>query len=188
MNVGNSNNKNNENSTDVIGVISAIAGLATAVTPLLINAIDSAKNNLSEKTSEEKVKVPEMYHKGFPIDLKQAIKMLEDSGLKCSTSELTVKDANPRYKDCFDSQVIDSSPKQGSLIKIGSTVCLRYIPGEVVEESQRMFDKIQQSKAEARERVKENFTETVKKTKRGVTKIFNRKNRDNLIEEDVSNE
>lgn len=188
MNVENSNNKNNKNSTDVIGVISAIAGLATAATPLLINAIDNAKNNLSEKNSEEKVKVPELYHKGFPIDLEQAVKMLEDCGLKSSTSKLTVKDASPRYKDCFDSQVIDSNPKQGTLIKIGSTVCLRYIPGEVVAESQRLFDEIQQSKIEAKERAKENFTETMRKTKQGVIKIFNRKNKDETMEESVSNE
>lgn len=127
----NNTNKNNKGSTDVIGVISALAGLATAATPLVANAINNAKNKSSEKT-EEKIKIPELYHKGFPIDLEQAVRMLEDCGLKSSTSKLTIKEANPRYKDCFDSQVIGSNPKQGTVVKIGSTVCLRYIPDEVL--------------------------------------------------------
>ena len=117
----NNTNKNNKGSTDVIGVISALAGLATAATPLVANAINNAKNKSSEKT-EEKIKIPELYHKGFPIDLEQAVRMLEDCGLKSSTSKLTIKEANPRYKDCFDSQVIGSNPKQGTVVKIGSTV------------------------------------------------------------------
>ena len=114
----NNTNKNNKGSTDVIGVISALAGLATAATPLVANAINNAKNKSSEKT-EEKIKIPELYHKGFPIDLEQAVRMLEDCGLKSSTSKLTIKEANPRYKDCFDSQVIGSNPKQGTVVKIG---------------------------------------------------------------------
>lgn len=170
----NNTNKNNKGSTDVIGVISALAGLATAATPLVANAISNAKSKSSEK-AEEKIKIPELYHKGFPIDLKQAIKMLDDCGLKSSTSKLTIKEANPRYKDCFDSQVIGSNPKQGAVVKIGSTVCLRYIPDEVIIESQKIFDELQRNKKEAKERTRENFSVAVQKTKRGVTKILKKR-------------
>ena len=183
----NNTNKNNKNPTDVIGVISALAGLATAATPLVVNAINNAKSKSSEK-SEEKIKIPELYHKGFPIDLSQAVKILEDCGLKSSTSKLTVKEANPRYRDCFDSQVIGSNPKQGTLVRIGSTVCLRYIPEEVILESQKIFDEMQRSKIEAKERTRENFSVAVKKTKRGVGKIFKRGNKVESIKEDVSDE
>ena len=77
----NTTNKNNKSSTDVIGVISALAGLATAATPLVANAINNAKSKSSDK-AEEKIKIPELYHKGFPIDLEQAVRILEDCGLK----------------------------------------------------------------------------------------------------------
>lgn len=183
----NNTNKNNKNPTDVIGVISALAGLATAATPLVVNAINNAKSKSSEK-SEEKIKIPELYHKGFPIDLEQAVRMLEDCGLKSSTSKLTMKEANPRYRDCFDSQVIGSNPKQGTIVKIGSTVCLRYIPEEVIAESQRLFDDMQRTKAEAKERTKEKFYLAVQKTKQGTVKIFKRSNKVESIEEDMSNE
>ena len=176
------NNTNNKGSTDVIGVISALAGLATAATPLVANAINNAKNKSSEKT-EEKIKIPELYHKGFPIDLEQAVRMLEDCGLKSSTSKLTIKEANPRYKDCFDSQV-----KQGTVVKIGSTVCLRYIPDEVIIESQKIFDELQRNKKESKERTRENLSVVAKRTKQSVTKIFKRNNKEKIIGEDMPNE
>lgn len=183
----NNTNKNNKGSTDVIGVISALAGLATAATPLVANAINNAKNKSSEKT-EEKIKIPELYHKGFPIDLEQAVRMLEDCGLKSSTSKLTIKEANSRYKDCFDSQVIGSNPKQGTVVKIGSTVCLRYIPDEVIIESQKIFDELQRNKKESKERTRENLSVVAKRTKQSVTKIFKRNNKEKIIGGDMPNE
>lgn len=83
--------------------------------------------------------------------------MLEDCGLKSSTSKLTIKEANPRYKDCFDSQVIGSNPKQGTVVKIGSTVCLRYIPDEVIIESQKIFDELQRNKKNPRNALEKIF-------------------------------
>ena len=183
----NNTNKNNKNSTDAIGVISALAGLATAATPLVVNAINNAKSKSSDKT-EEKIKIPELYRKGFPIDLHQAVKILEDCGLKSFTSKLTIKEANPRYKDCFDLQVISSNPKQGTLVKIGSTVCLRYIPEEVIAESQKLFDEMQRNKMETKERTKEKISVVVQKTKQGAVKIFKRSNKVESIEEEVSDE
>ena len=152
-----------------------------------IDAINNAKSKSSDK-AEEKIKIPELYHKGFPIDLEQAVRILEDCGLKSSTSKLTIKEANPRYRDCFDSQVIGSNPKQGALVKIGATVCLRYIPEEVIAESQRIFDETQRAKEEARERTKEKFSVAVQKTKQGAVKIFKRSNKVESIEEEVSDE
>ena len=192
--MGNDNsNKKNNNLTNTASVISALAGLATAATPLVTKAIENARDKSPEKI-EEKVKVPELYHKGFPIDLDQAIKILEDCGLKVSKSKLTLKEAKPQYKDCFGSQVIDSNPKQGSAVKVGSTVCLRYIPDEVVKESQKMFDEIERSKIEAKEkkaadklerkeRTRESVVGAVDKARQGVGKIFKRDSKGKIIEE-----
>lgn len=48
-----------------------------------------------------------------------------------------MKEADPKYHDYEDTQVIDSNPKQGTKVKIGTTVCLRYITAEVIEASQK---------------------------------------------------
>lgn len=191
--MGNSNKGGNKNLSGIAGIITAVGTVATVVTPLVEKAIDNVGSQPKEKVNE-KVKVPELYHKGFPIDLDQAIKILEDCGLKASKSKLTLKEAKPQYKDCFGSQVIDSNPKQGSAVKVGSTVCLRYIPDEVVVESQKMFDEIERSKIEAKEkkaadklerkeRTRENVVGAVDKARLGVGKIFKRDSKEKIIEE-----
>lgn len=182
------NSGGNKNSNGIVGIIAAVGAITPVVAPLIEKAIDKVGKQSDERTVE-KVKIPELYHKGFPIDLEQAMKMLEDCGLKSSKSKLTLREANPRYKDCFDLQVIDSNPKQGSVVKIGSTVCLRYVPEEVVVESQRIFDETQRIKAEAKERAKENIAGAVNKTKQGVVRILKRNNKEKNMEEgDISNE
>ena len=78
--------------------------------------------------------------------------MLTERGLKVSKSKLRMKEADPKYRDYEDTQVIDSNPKQGAKVKIGTTVCLRYITAEVIEESQKkIFDDGVRIKQEAKE-------------------------------------
>ncbi len=191
--MGTNNKGGNKNLSGIAGIITAVGTVATVVTPLVEKAIDNVGNQPKEKVNE-KVKVPELYHKGFPIDLEQAIKILEDCGLKVSKSKLTLKETKPEYKDCFAEQVMDSNPKQGSVVKVGSTVCLRYIPDEVIVESQKMFDEIERSKIEVREkkvadklerkeRIRESVAGAVDKARRGVGKIFKRDNNEKIIEE-----
>ena len=140
------------------------------------------------KKQKKRLRYQNYIIKDVPIDLEQAVRMLEDCGLKSSTSKLTIKEANPRYKDCFDSQVIGSNPKQGTVVKIGSTVCLRYIPDEVIIESQKIFDELQRNKKESKERTRENLSVVAKRTKQSVTKIFKRNNKEKIIGEDMPNE
>ena len=94
-----------------------------------------------------------------------------------------MKEADPKYRDYEDTQVIDSNPKQGTKVKIGTTVCLRYITAEVIEESQKIFDddvRIKQEakeqkaaeKQEKKERLKESVSETMDSAKSGLEKIF----------------
>lgn len=174
--------KSNKNISGVIGAIGAVGGLITAVTPLVEKAIDNAQNKPTEKI-DTKVTIPELYRKGFPIDLEQAEELLTECGLKVSKSRLRIKEADPKYRDYEDTQVIDSNPKQGAKVKIGTTVCLRYITAEVIEESQKIFDdsvRIKQEakeqkaaeKQEKKERLKESVSETIDSAKSGLGKIF----------------
>lgn len=174
--------KSNKNISGVIGAIGAVGGLITAVTPLVEKAIDNAQNKPTEKI-DTKVTIPELYRKGFPIDLEQAEELLTERGLKVSKSKLRMKEADPKYRDYEDTQVIDSNPKQGVKVKIGTTVCLRYITAEVIEESQKIFDdsvRIKQEakeqkaaeKQEKKERLKESVSETMDSAKSGLEKIF----------------
>lgn len=180
--------KSNKNLTGVVGAIGAVGTLVTAVTPLVEKAIDNAQNNSGEK-EPNKVAIPELYKKGFPIDLEQAEKLLIDCGLKTIKSELKIKDANPKYANCFDMQVLNSSPKQGTMVKLGSTVCLQYITQSVIDESQKIIEDTKRAMVEAKDKKlaeknerREHTKETVKnmtdKAVGGVKKIFARTGKD----------
>ena len=173
--------KSNKNIAGIIGAIGAVGGLINAATPLVEKAIDNAQNNLEKMDS--KVVIPELYRKGFPIDLAQAEELLTERGLKVSKSKLRMKEADPKYRDYEDTQVIDSNPKQGTKVKTGTTVCLRYITADVIEESQKIFDdgiRIKQEakeqkaaeRQEKKERLKESVSETMDSAKSGLGKIF----------------
>lgn len=168
--------KSNKNIAGIIGAIGAVGGLINAATPLVEKAIDNNQNS-------SKVIIPELYRKGFPIDLAQAEELLTERGLKVSKSKLRMKEADSKYRDYEDTQVIDSNPKQGAKVKIGTTVCLRYITADVIEESQRIFDdgiRIKQEakeqkateRREKKERLKESVSETMDSAKSGFGKIF----------------
>lgn len=168
--------KSNKNIAGIIGAIGAVGGLINAATPLVEKAIDNTKN-------DSKVVIPELYRKGFPIDLAQAEKLLTECGLKVSKSKLRMKEADSKYHDYEDTQVIDSNPKQGTKVKIGTTVCLRYITAEVIEASQKIFDdgvrikqEVKEQKAaekqEKKEHLKESVSETIDSAKSGLGKIF----------------
>lgn len=184
--------KSNKNISGVIGAIGAVGGLITAITPLVEKAIDNAQNNSVEK-KDAKVDIPELYRKGFPIDLEQAEELLTERGLKVSKSKIRMSEADPKYRHCEDTKVIDSNPKQGVRVKVGTTVCLRYITAEVIEESQKIFDdniRIKQEakeqkaieKQEKKERLKEGVSETVNSAKSEIGKIFKKERKNAEIE------
>lgn len=176
-----SNNKQNKNYANVLGAIGAVAGLVQAASPMVEKAIDKSKD-ISEK-NDNKVVIPDLYRKDFPIDLEQAKTLLLDRGLKYSESKMITKDANKKYKDCFDLQVITSSPKQGSSVNKGTTVYLKYITQDVIDASIKIFENEEKTKAEIREKKtiekqerkdqrKEKVSEIVGKTKNTIGNIL----------------
>ena len=146
-----SNNKSNNNYAGVLGAIGAVAGLVQAASPMVEKAMDKSKDK-SDKT-DIKVIIPDLYRKDFPIDLDQAKILLSDSGLKYSESKMVVKDADKKYKDCFNFQVIASSPKQGTSVNQGTTVYLKYITQEVIDASIKIFKDEEKAKAELKEQI-----------------------------------
>lgn len=145
-----SNNKSNKNYAGVLGAIGAVAGLVQAASPMVEKAMDKSKNT-SDK-ADTKVIIPDLYRKDFPIDLEQAKTLLSDSGLKYSESKMVIKDANKKYKDCFDFQVITSSPKQGVSVNTGTIVYLKYITQEVIDASIKILRMKRMPKLSVRKR------------------------------------
>lgn len=176
-----SNNKSNKNYAGVLGAIGAVAGLVQAASPMVEKAMDKSKDT-SDKV-DTKVIIPDLYRKDFPIDLEQAKTLLSDSGLKYSESKMVIKEADKKYKDCFDFQVITSSPKQGVSVNTGTTVYLKYITQDVIDASIKIFEDEENAKAERKEKKaiekqerkdkrKEKVSEVADKAKNTISHVF----------------
>lgn len=113
---------------------------------------------------ENKVRVPNLNKKGFPITVDDAEKRLKKCGLEICKIPLTIQNAESKYRNCRVDEVISSSKKQGTLVDVGDTIDVRYIPEEVIRESQRIFEESELKKQDRKDRTTNTF-------KRGVNKI-----------------
>lgn len=168
-------NKNNRSNKSFTTIITAVGTLASVLTPITQMFMENLRNR-PQKNNEEKdmVFIPPLYDKKFPLELEQAVSLLESYGLKTISSKLSIKDAAVKYKNCFVYQVIDSNPKHKKKVKIGTIVCVKYITQDVIQESQRLFVESQEQKAikkiERKERVIENITNIKNKVKKQTNK------------------
>mgnify|MGYP005758471723 CR=1 FL=1 len=177
MSEKNSSNKN------VSGIAAGIT-MAASVLPLVKPAIDAVRD-YADKTIEERKKliaVPELYSKEYPLTIEQAVAILESCGLKATLVKAALSDADMKYRTCFDTQVIKSHPKAKQKVERGSSVLVKYVTQEVIEESQRLYELSEQHKAETqeaklikqterKEKTKQMMTDMMDTAKRGVQKI-----------------
>lgn len=96
----------------------------------------------------EKVLIPQLCDENFPVTLNQATKLLTDAGLKVMSIDLTLADADPKYKDYRDTQITDSDWKYKQMAPVGTTVMIKYITQEVIDESRRLYDAEEKRKAD----------------------------------------
>lgn len=159
--------------------------IESAVVPIVVNVANKVINRIAlhNENVESKIKIPDLYSKEFPIDLEQAKILLNGCGLKYSESKMTINDSDKKYKDCFNLQVIASNPKQGTYVKEGTIVYLKYITQDVIDTSKRMYDEDKQRKAELKEQKeiekqewkenhKEKISNIVNKTKQTMTHML----------------
>jgi hypothetical protein len=134
---------------DAEDIANALVVVSTALA-IFEPVINAAAKTVKEKVKERKdlVDIPELYSRGLPIKLERAIILLEECKLK--VEPVAIRDANIKYKDCFDLQIVGSKPKHKQKVKPGTLVFLKYVTSEVIEESQKLFDKSEKYKAEVR--------------------------------------
>lgn len=131
---------------DIIAVASAISAVVAAVA----NAADIAKPTADAIVGEQisKVSVPEVCKKGFPVSLQQATEMLNKKGLQVIAVPVILRDADSKYKDCIDYQVVATNPSPRSKVLPNEVITVKYVTKEVIEASRRIFDEQQQKRAD----------------------------------------
>ena len=160
---------------EVVGIADSVDSLATLATPVIEHVIETRKTLIM---------IPELYGDDFSMGLEQAKELLDHYGLRHMEVALNLNEAKEDYRNCFDSQVVDSKPKQKQKVQPNTVVVLRYVTSEVVEESQRLFEESEKEKEEAeaiksakkleqKEKAKHSFLEFSDKAKGGIGKIFN---------------
>lgn len=134
---------------------------------LLVTVLPSVKliDELIDRWLKNKVRVPNLNKKGFPITVDDAEKRLKKSGLEICKIPLTIQQAESKYRNCRVDEVISSSEKQGTLVDVGYTIDVRYIPEEVIRESQRMFEASELKKQDRKDHVKKAFKQGADKIK-----------------------
>ena len=176
------------------GTLGLVAGIVGAVTPLAVELIDRIPKKEELGPSEELIFMPELCSKKFPLKLDEAKELLESRGLKALSIEVRLRDACPKYKDCFELQVVGSDRKPNSKLKPGDTVIVQYVTQEVINESRRIFEEAEQQKAalkqeravkraEQMERAKAIAGDTAAKARAGVEKMIRRDKKKELGKE-----
>ena len=153
------------------GNVAAGITMAVSVLPLVKPAIDAVKE-YADKTIEDRKKlvaVPELYSSEYPLTINQAVELLESCELKATLIKTSVLDADIKYRKCFDSQVIKSKPKAKQKVERGTSVMVKYITQEVIDESQRIFELAEKHKSELSLEKSIRQIERKEKTKRVVT-------------------
>lgn len=132
------------------GNVAAGVAVIASLVPLVKPAIETVREYTDKAIEERKklVAVPELYSKEYPLSVEQAVELLESCGLKATLVKMSVTDADARYRQCFDSQVVKSHPKAKQKVERGTGVLLKYITQEVINESQRMFELAEKRKEE----------------------------------------
>lgn len=186
----------NKNSNKNVSGIAAGITMAASVLPLVKPAIDAVRD-YADKTIEERKKlvaVPELYSKEYPLTKEQAVEILESCGLKATLVKAAMSDADVRYRNCFDMQVIKSHPKAKQKVERGSSVLVKYITQEVIDECQHMYEIAEKQKAEMqiakvtkqeerKEKTKQMMTDVMSNAKREIEKIPVFKRKDTTVDE-----
>ena len=124
------------------GAGTVVLGLVAAATDLgrkaycLVKDFDGFKG-----IRKRKVRVPMIYADGYAITKMHAETMLKSAGLTSVLIPAQLKDANPKYKDYCEFQVIDSKPKVNTKVDLETSILVKYITPEVINESKRLYEK-----------------------------------------------
>lgn len=122
--------------------LSDINKTAQTASSILKLIYDEKKNNTS-------VSIPKLYSREYQLTIEQAFEILSNYGLKAVAVKTQLKEADIKFKNYFDNQVISTDPKAGQKVKPGDTILVKYITQEVINESQRLFEKSEAEKEQA---------------------------------------
>lgn len=159
------------------GVPAAVA-LAASFASYAQPAVEKLVEYINDRQHDDPrnlVTVPELYCKGFPLTADQGIEMLENLGLKAVIIKVPFKEASIAYRNCLALQIIGTHPNAKTKVDPGSSVIVKCVTQEVIDESQRLFEEAEQKKkiqkAERKEKSQQMKSSAMKTVKSGTHKL-----------------
>ncbi len=150
-------------------IIEAGAGMFAAV----VNPLADSMLKTIAKIIEDYLKLgtmPELYSKHLAMHTDQAEDILKSCDLHYVLVPMTIKNASTLYKDCFDGEVIHTTPRPHVKIQPTDIVIVSYITQEVIDRSITLYEEEKKAKAEKmkakqeKKEAKKAKTERAKKT------------------------
>ena len=142
--------------------ISAVVGLASAAITFVVNIID--------ERDRDKIDISACCAAKHPMSIEEAKDYLEKMEVKAVYIPIKVSEADPKYRNCFEHQVVDITPS--SKIMIGEIPQIHYITREVIDKSLLLFEESEQQRIMAQSEKRKRQSERKDKTKRTVSGII----------------
>lgn len=141
--------------------IEIVIGLLSAAITLVVKLDDKREKKLDISICGETE---------HPKTVDEVKECLEQVDVKAVYIPMKVSEADPRYRDCIESQVVDINPS--NKIARGDTLQVYYVTNEVIDKSRQLFEENEQQQMMAALKKQEKQFERKDKTKRAVSEII----------------
>lgn len=161
--------------------ISAVVGLVSTAATFIVEMADKR---------ERKIDISACSTTKHPMTIGEVKEYLEKAEVKAVYIPIKLSEADPKYRDCFEMQVVDITPS--SKITLSDIPQVYYVTREVIDKSQQLFKESEQQRMmteiekqkkqlERKEKTKQVVSDVADTVKRGVGKIpsvLHKKNND----------
>ncbi|MCD8159086.1 MAG: hypothetical protein LUD77_09395 [Clostridiales bacterium] len=148
---------------------SVVGAAAEAAAPAVNKTVEVVNEMLEER--KRLVAVPEVGDSNFPLSLEQATELINKNSLEVISIAISITDADKKYRNYINNQVVETKPKVGQKVEPGSSVLVKYITQEVIDESKRIYEENENQKAQrAQERLEKKAQKAQKAKERSEQK------------------
>lgn len=131
----------------------SVADAAEESLPKVINYLADQIPQAIEK-QKQLVAVPDLCVDGYLLTTSQAEEQLKSKGLGVIFVEATLADADTKYREYCEGQVIGTNPKANAKVEPGSIVAVKYISQKVIDRSVQLYEEAEAHKIDITNRKK----------------------------------
>lgn len=142
--------------------ISAVVGLVSTAATFIVEMADKR---------ERKIDISAICSTtGHPMTIGEAKEYLEKAEVKALAIPIKVSEADPKYRDCFEFQVVDITPS--SKITLDDIPQVYYVTYEVIDKSKQLFEEAENQRIMAELEKQKKQSQRKEKATQAVRDVF----------------